>query len=129
MTQQFTIDWPHGWQTRDGRDVVIYCTDAPGLCPIHGRVDGICRSLSWIKNGKVQYLSEDTDYFSDDPALDLVNRPVPSVSVPVDKLHDGTMLESFMLQQAIIAPVAPSLEPGSTRPVKWFYADEMENVK
>lgn len=40
MTPEFDLDWPHGWQTRDGRDVVIYCTDAPGDWPIHGRING-----------------------------------------------------------------------------------------
>ena len=38
-------------QTRDGRKVIIYCTDAPGDCPIHGRIEGQSRPDCWRITG------------------------------------------------------------------------------
>lgn len=105
-TPQFTIDWPYGWHTRDERDVVIYCTDAPHAWNVCGRFRLDCLS-----------------------AVDLINRRAPTVSVPVDKLHDGAMFESLALKRAIIAPEESNLKCGSSRPVKWFYADEVEITK
>jgi len=37
--------------TRDGREVVIYCTDAPGGWPIHGRISVTPRA--WLANGQL----------------------------------------------------------------------------
>lgn len=47
------IDWsrPEDIRTRDGRKVVIYCTDAPGDFPVHGRVDQHKHPLSWSLDG------------------------------------------------------------------------------
>ena len=120
---EFTLDWPHGWQTRDGRDVVIYCTDAPGAFPIHGRLNDIWRVVSWEYSGKCR------NTLMGNGSFDLINRPIPSVSVPVDKLHDGTMIESLALNRAIIVHKESELKGGSSRPVKWFYADEVEIKK
>lgn len=39
--------------TRDGRKVVLYCVDAPGEWPVHGRVEGAYRPSSWGLNGCV----------------------------------------------------------------------------
>lgn len=119
-TPEFTLDWPYGWKTQDEPDVEIYCTDAPGPFPIHGRVKGISLPVCWQKDGR---------HSGEKSGLSLINRAAPTISVPVNKLHDGTMLESFMLQQAIIAPGESNIKVGSSRSVKWFYADEMENVK
>lgn len=36
---------------RDGREALIYCTDAPGDHPIHGRVHGFPYAHSWTAEG------------------------------------------------------------------------------
>lgn len=43
------------YPTRDGREAFIYCTDAPGCRPIHGRIGGM--AASWDKNGRNFYKS------------------------------------------------------------------------
>lgn len=42
---------PKTWRTRDGRKLVIYCTDAPGDYPIHGRIEGSQLAKSWRMDG------------------------------------------------------------------------------
>lgn len=120
---QFTLDWPHGWMTRDEQNVETYCTDAPGDWPIHGHIDGRQTPDYWRGDGS----------YDRTPGCphndDLINRPAPTVSVPADKLRDGAMFESLALKRAIIAPEESNLKCGSSRPVKWFYADEMEIEK
>ena len=37
---EFSPDWPHGHQTRDGRKARIICQDAKGSFPIIALVDG-----------------------------------------------------------------------------------------
>lgn len=39
------------YRTRDGREALIYCTDAPGDHPIHGRVHGFPYAHSWTAEG------------------------------------------------------------------------------
>lgn len=39
--------------TRDGRKVTLYCVDAPGEWPVHGRVEGTYQPSSWGLNGCV----------------------------------------------------------------------------
>ena len=46
-----TFDPTKPCKTRDGCDVVIYCTDAPGHWPIHGRVDGLPAPCCWRVDG------------------------------------------------------------------------------
>lgn len=112
---QFTLDWPYGWQTRDGRDVEIYCTDAPGIWPIHGRINGSGAPLAWNICGRFRL-----DCSS---AVDLINRPAPIISVPSDKLHNGIVHNGFSI---VIKQIDPD---NKGRPVKWFYEDEMEIEK
>ncbi|MHB1310502.1 MAG: hypothetical protein ACYC3L_00700 [Gemmatimonadaceae bacterium] len=40
------------YRTRDGREALIYCTDAPGEYPIHGRVAGDPDPNSWTASGR-----------------------------------------------------------------------------
>ena len=47
------IDWTKPVQTRDGRKVMIYCTNAPGMYPVHGRIEGERRASSWTLDGAV----------------------------------------------------------------------------
>ena len=44
------------YKTRDGREALIYCTDAPGEYPIHGRVAGDPDPNSWTGAGR--YVSD-----------------------------------------------------------------------
>lgn len=118
---QFTLDWPYGWMTRDERNVVIYCTDAPGDRPIHGRIEAASLPSAWDANGKFLWPDKEQS-----PG-DLINRPAPIVSVPADKLHDGKVY-LFTVTGTYIA-TGPMDESQRHRPVKWFYADEVENVK
>ena len=39
------------YRTRDGREALIYCTDAPEPWPIHGRIDGRPGSQCWGSGG------------------------------------------------------------------------------
>ncbi len=48
------IDFSKPVQTRDGRSVVIYCTDAPGDFPVHGRIEGGALPNSWRLDGLIQ---------------------------------------------------------------------------
>ena len=40
------------YQTRDGRKVTLYCVDAPGDYPVHGRIERMQDAKSWDKYGK-----------------------------------------------------------------------------
>lgn len=40
------------YRTRDGREALIYCTDAPGAHPIHGRIAGDPFAYSWTSAGR-----------------------------------------------------------------------------
>lgn len=42
------IDINKKYKTRDGREVVLYCTDAPGRFCVHGRIDNMAQ---WDING------------------------------------------------------------------------------
>lgn len=46
---------PKTWTTRDGRKVVIYCTDAPGEYQIHGRIvdEDDEPPVSWTAAGRL----------------------------------------------------------------------------
>lgn len=46
------IDINKQYQTRDGRAVTLYCTDAPGLLPVHGRIEGKKAAVSWDAQGR-----------------------------------------------------------------------------
>lgn len=39
------------YRTRDGREVVIYCVDAPGGYPVHGRIEGVSLPQHWGIDG------------------------------------------------------------------------------
>jgi hypothetical protein len=56
-------------RTRDGRKVVIYCTDAPGDNPIHGRIEGCTMLVLWTLLGSYDY--DD----GEEHKYDLVNIP------------------------------------------------------
>lgn len=58
---------------------------------------------------------------------DLINRPAPTVSVPVDKLHDGAIdgLEGKLWY----IPVSKNERLQIGAHVKWFYVDEVEIEK
>ena len=47
------IDWTKPVQTRDGCKVTIYCTDAPGWYPVHGRIEGEERPDAWKWDGSL----------------------------------------------------------------------------
>lgn len=64
-----SIDWTKPVQTRDGRKVVIYCTDAPGTERVHGRVEGSGWPLSWQADGAYKCGGASS--------LDLINAPEP----------------------------------------------------
>lgn len=66
----FDLNWPQGYTTRDGRKVTIYCTDAPGKYPIHGRIDGFGAPLEWKADGS--FLPGGLE-----SSNDLINAPEP----------------------------------------------------
>ena len=47
------------YKTRDGREALIYCTDAPGDYPVHGRV-GKCMRW-WTLAGRHRLAAPDGD--------------------------------------------------------------------
>lgn len=78
---EFTLDWPHGWTTRDGRKVRILCKDAKSTCPIAGLVTvsgDIETHHAWFASGKHAIASDD---------LDLINTPAPKRTVWVNWWH------------------------------------------
>lgn len=120
-TPQFTLDWPYGWMTRREEDVEIYCTDVPGDWPIQGRIIGRQIPEYWRDDGSYD-LTPGCPHYDD-----LINRPAPTVSVPVDKLHDGAI--DVLEGNIWYIPVQNNerLQIGAL--VKWFYADEAEIEK
>lgn len=64
-----TFDPTKPCTTRDGCAVVIYCTDAPGIFPIHGRIDGGACPSCWGSDGR-RYPGEEREF-------DLINVPPP----------------------------------------------------
>lgn len=51
---QAALDGSRPVTTRDGLEVVLYCVDAPGPYPVHGRVEGVHLPSSWGLHGTVQ---------------------------------------------------------------------------
>jgi len=75
MTDTFTLDWPHGWRTHDGRKARIICTDRKSGWPIIGlttNADGTESVDSFRLDG---HFDKDTETPSD-----LVNAPAPKLS-------------------------------------------------
>lgn len=73
-TDEFTLDWPHGHMTRDGRPARILCTDARSAWPIVALV-----ASSDGKTDQVETYTFGGHYTSDsrEDEDDLVNRPPP----------------------------------------------------
>jgi hypothetical protein len=54
------------YKTRGGEDALIYCVDAPGLTPIHGRVGPVM--LCWTESGMIASLTNhDFDLVAPEP--------------------------------------------------------------
>ena len=75
------LDLTKPLQCRNGVVPVIYCTDAPGEYPIHGRADGIMKPIAWDLMGHIDSYSP----------WDLVNVPEPLV-VWISIYNDGAFL-------------------------------------
>lgn len=119
---KFTLDWPHGWQTQEGRAVEIYSTDVPGVWPIHGRIHGESFPSAWRADGSYLFPEQARS------VRDLVNRQVPNIRLPMRKLHSSA-ISAFSGGSYFYIPISNSERPKIGAEVKWFYADEMENVK
>ena len=65
---QAALDGSRPVTTRDGRKVTLYCVDAPGDWPVHGRINDQQTAASWRKNGGYYENTYGT-------ALDLVHPP------------------------------------------------------
>lgn len=84
-TPEFTLDHPHGWQTRDGRKVRILCCDAQNATyPIVGLIadyEGVEEPQTWTEAG--------TSLFSGpEKSDDLINSPAPRKTVWVNWYSD-----------------------------------------
>lgn len=55
---QAALDGSRPVTTRDGRKVTLYCVDAPGDWPVHGRVEKHDDPLSWGWNGRYTLWAE-----------------------------------------------------------------------
>ena len=64
---QAALDGTRPVTTRDGKKVTLYCVDAPGEEPIHGRFEGSDGPTSWFKGGKYFCMGENN--------LDLIQPP------------------------------------------------------
>jgi len=66
---QAALDGTRPVTTRDGKKVTLYCVDAPGEWPIHGRIEGMGSPLAWMASGRAlpQY----------EIAQDLIQPPPP----------------------------------------------------
>jgi len=70
--EDFSLDWPHGWTTRDGWEVRVLCTDRRDVWAIVGLIGPDEKSIisEWLKDGcwsKGQYPHPH----------DLINAPAP----------------------------------------------------
>lgn len=68
----FSIDWPHGHTTRDGRPARIICTDRKGDFPIVALIDngvGHESILAFRDNGKVSSSNHRSDLINKKPVL------------------------------------------------------------
>jgi hypothetical protein len=54
--------------TRDGRKVTLYCVDAPGGYPVHGRIEGENCPRAWNTCGCLSYIAPDS-------SIDLIQPP------------------------------------------------------
>jgi len=80
-TPEFTIDWPHGHVTRDGRKARIVCTDAKGLYPFVALIDdGKHEFSNRVNCNGVSYSC--TDY-------DLINAPAQKREFWMNVYEDG----------------------------------------
>lgn len=62
---------PGKYKTRDGRDAVVLCDDAPGIAPLVGYVvqpDGEdCSSRNWTRSGRISYREQGLDLMPPEP--------------------------------------------------------------
>ncbi|MBB6253037.1 hypothetical protein [Nitrospirillum iridis] len=65
------LDFTKPVQTRDGREVVILSTEAPGICPIVGYLKGEMTLRRWCRGG-----SYVVDAYAEHP-MDLIQVPQP----------------------------------------------------
>lgn len=66
-----SIDFTKPVQTRDGRKVTIYRTDAPGVYRVHGHIEGNIFPTAWTQEGHDSGTSD----------RDLINVPEPKRTV------------------------------------------------
>lgn len=72
MSEEFTIDWPHGHQTRNGRPARVICTDTRGGHPITALLlhdDGHEVATAYTIKGRLLHTGIHE--------YDIVNKPAP----------------------------------------------------
>lgn len=67
------LDLTKPMKCRDGSVPIIYCNDAPGDYPIHGRLVGVYEPLAWNLMGRIKHFK------NSERQWDLVNVPEPLV--------------------------------------------------
>jgi len=85
------------YKTRGGKDAFVYCVDAPGEYPIHGRVDNLFRC--WTANGKwINHVEDDNDLMPPAP-------PRISQTVWVNVHKDGLIIYTSKSHANLTDPV------------------------
>lgn len=85
---QAALDGTRPVTTRDGKKVTLYCVDAPGKWPVHGRIEGNDVPTSWNAHGNYQSRGKSSyDLFQSPPPKPFksgswVNVYPPTVSGP-----------------------------------------------
>lgn len=92
-TTSFTLDWPHGHVTRDGRKARIVCTDAFGAYPIVALIP--CNGNEIATHHKVTGAEK-----SGCDGLDLLNAPAPKREWWVNVYANGDAFAHETKEQA-----------------------------
>ena len=104
------IDWTKPVQTRGGRKVTIYCTNAPGMYPTHGRVEGQDFPVAWLANERVNHETESSG--------DLINVPPKIDFTKPIQTRDGRKWTKYCTDAPGRYPVHGYIE-GEERPDAW----------
>lgn len=92
-TPSFTLDWPHGHVTRDGRKARIVCTDARGPYPIVALIEA--GNSEWLRRHALDGACQLRCY-----DLDLLNAPAPKSEWWVNVYADGKVFAHTTKEKA-----------------------------
>lgn len=107
------LDFTKPVQTRDGRKVVIYTTEAPGTWPVHGRIEGTMEPWCWGRTG--------TFGIAPSPC-DLINTPPKMVNMEV------VLVKERRIGTYLWAPLSKDVQYCKDRPERFYVTSVVVEV-